>query len=290
MLEGHGSCRSMWGQLVPLGLLGLSLGACATTSAKMDLIRQRAAFDLSCNESIEVVDIGNEKTFGATGCDRRASYVVVCVNAYASSCTAIMNSDEEPADSVAAGRPAKSTSEPAADDTEGSAPGVVARTVPLVGSSELRLVGRPSENGGQVLVRMSLLGKSPGELGSWDECKNAEIIANEQTFSVIAVKVGSSGYASAPSMVGRARVGQLIRLVRAEDEAGISVCGQKSDLDDAGREVLLEFLKEFRKVAREKGTWDPSLGDESKSDAASSEQASSEDDQATGEARDADAD
>ena len=70
--------------------------ACATIAARADLVRKRAGFDLDCSEVIRVVDLGNGNAFGASGCGRRASYIVHCTDfSNKSSCTAIMNSDEK---------------------------------------------------------------------------------------------------------------------------------------------------------------------------------------------------
>jgi hypothetical protein len=65
---------------------------CATMAVKKDLVVDRAKFDLSC-ESINVVELGGD-AFGATGCGKKASYIVDCKNNEAHSCTAILNSDE----------------------------------------------------------------------------------------------------------------------------------------------------------------------------------------------------
>jgi len=76
----------------------LAASACATTAARADLVRKRAAFDLNCSDPINVVDLGNGNAFGASGCGRRASYVVQCADyANRGTCTAIMNSDEKTA-------------------------------------------------------------------------------------------------------------------------------------------------------------------------------------------------
>jgi hypothetical protein len=77
----------------------VGLVACgANVEDRARLVKQRAAFDLNCqDEKIQVVEIGNGRTFGATGCNRRATYVVDCTDwTRSSSCTAIMNSDEHP--------------------------------------------------------------------------------------------------------------------------------------------------------------------------------------------------
>ena len=87
---------SRWVLTLATALASLGAG-CATTTSNMDLVRQRAVFDLGCNSQINVVELGNGDTFGATGCGNKASYIVKCESNYASSCTAIMNSDGKPA-------------------------------------------------------------------------------------------------------------------------------------------------------------------------------------------------
>ena len=74
-----------------------TLGACATTAAQMDLVRNRATFDLDCpKEKLEVVDLGNQ-AYGVRGCEKRASYLVVdCApHQNADSCRVVLNSDEK---------------------------------------------------------------------------------------------------------------------------------------------------------------------------------------------------
>jgi hypothetical protein len=71
--------------------------SCATVAFKRNLVIKRAGFDLNCKDVIDVIDLGG-RAFGATGCGRRASYVVQCLTSDASSCTAILNSDEQAAD------------------------------------------------------------------------------------------------------------------------------------------------------------------------------------------------
>ena len=80
--------------LTSLALL-LSSTSCATATmtAKRDLVQQRAAFDLACNESTQVQNLGNN-IFGAAACGKHATYVVKCGDGSIESCTAVMNSDE----------------------------------------------------------------------------------------------------------------------------------------------------------------------------------------------------
>lgn len=77
-------------------VVGVLASGCATPAARANLVRQRASFDLNCPEPITIFDLGNGNAFGASGCGRRASYVVSCKDySNKSTCTAIMNSDEK---------------------------------------------------------------------------------------------------------------------------------------------------------------------------------------------------
>lgn len=80
------------GKLVGLVCPVIAVVACATMASRKQLVADRAKFDLSCDGAINVVELGGD-AFGASGCGQKASYVVACENNYASSCTAILNSD-----------------------------------------------------------------------------------------------------------------------------------------------------------------------------------------------------
>lgn len=61
----------------------------------MDLVRQRASFDLRCSETVEVVSLGGS-AYGARACGKQATYVVPCKDGTnAHTCTAILNSTDE---------------------------------------------------------------------------------------------------------------------------------------------------------------------------------------------------
>ncbi len=80
---------------LPAAFFLFALSACATTSAKLELVERRAPFDLSCDASkVRYHEIGND-TWGASGCSKRVSYIVECRGAEAASCKAIMNSDSK---------------------------------------------------------------------------------------------------------------------------------------------------------------------------------------------------
>lgn len=69
------------------------LQGCASVAIIDKKVRTRSSFDLNCpQESIEVSQIDG-RVFGARGCDRRASYVVLggCHHRFAP-CNVILNS------------------------------------------------------------------------------------------------------------------------------------------------------------------------------------------------------
>lgn len=68
--------------------------SCATTEQKHNLVSQRAAFDLNCSEPLQISELGN-RVYGASGCGRRATYILQCYDSNIGSCTAVMNSDSK---------------------------------------------------------------------------------------------------------------------------------------------------------------------------------------------------
>ena len=85
-------------QAMVAAVLGLSFCACGpTVSGQREAVLKRAKFDLEC-ERVDVSELG-DRTFGATGCGRRATYITEgsCGNPMqgGGQCTAIMNSDSE---------------------------------------------------------------------------------------------------------------------------------------------------------------------------------------------------
>lgn len=95
------------------------------------------------------------------------------------------------------------------------------------------------------------------------------------SFAVQKAKVGKQGYASAATLTGTLRVGELIHIAKAQRDSAIVVCGQRSVLGEPGRRVLLAFLQDFKRLALKSGTWDPSLPQDStpSSDAATAAEA-----------------
>lgn len=75
-----------------LAVLAVCFGtsSCATAHSRAELVRKRAVFDLSCQEQLNIVDLGNGKMFGVTGCGKRASYAVLCTGLELSSCVAML--------------------------------------------------------------------------------------------------------------------------------------------------------------------------------------------------------
>ena len=56
-------------------------------------VEKRAPFDLSCPpEQVDIVNLGN-RTYGATGCGHKATYIVSCSEE--NGCIAILNSLDE---------------------------------------------------------------------------------------------------------------------------------------------------------------------------------------------------
>ena len=76
-------------------LVALVLLSCAHREA---LLRQRAAFDLQCDEALTVLDL-DAYTRGVRGCERQATYVWAC--GPASPCTWLMNADQRSVQPVA---------------------------------------------------------------------------------------------------------------------------------------------------------------------------------------------
>ena len=81
------------------------LAACATTNGR-DAVMSRAPFDLDCpKESIQVQELG-DRTFGAEGCGRKATYVTNrCWSGDFNGCKAVLNSHVS-GDGVASEKPA----------------------------------------------------------------------------------------------------------------------------------------------------------------------------------------
>lgn len=70
-----------------------ALAGCATAYTQSESVMRRAEFDLECeNGTLHVTELG-ANVFGAEGCGRRASYVVVCSGVLSSTCTPILDSE-----------------------------------------------------------------------------------------------------------------------------------------------------------------------------------------------------
>ena len=69
------------------------LAGCVSAHTQAEAVMQRAAFDLECETgTLHVTELGSN-VFGAEGCGRRASYVVVCPGFLKASCTPILDSE-----------------------------------------------------------------------------------------------------------------------------------------------------------------------------------------------------
>ena len=80
---------------IMLILVFMGLFACAGKFGKRvvpeDEVLRRAPFDLDCKrEEISITKLGGN-TYGATGCGKKASYVVICRGGM--ECDVILNSD-----------------------------------------------------------------------------------------------------------------------------------------------------------------------------------------------------
>ncbi|WP_444932207.1 hypothetical protein ACJJIF_10715 [Microbulbifer sp. SSSA002] len=78
-------------KLIGMGAVVLVLGGC--TSLMEETVSKRAPFDLNCDaDSITIQQLGG-RTYGVSGCDKRATYVLQgpCT-APGSRCLAVMNS------------------------------------------------------------------------------------------------------------------------------------------------------------------------------------------------------
>jgi hypothetical protein len=100
-----------------LFLVGLGLFACSTHAARIDVLKNRAAFDFNCpREQLVVTDLGGNNMMGVEGCGRRATYVAnaACGGGNpADVCTWIMNTDEKLAGNAEAPPPASPAPAPA---------------------------------------------------------------------------------------------------------------------------------------------------------------------------------
>jgi len=258
-----GALRNPW---LGVGLLS-SIGLLWSCGSGTEQLRKRAAFDFDCPEDqIEVYEL-DARTRGVRACGHRGTYIDTCGPSEAGDgCTWILNSDSTPAPGTP---PTKPAPEPVAAASEAPPPpppagvapadGSVARAIPVVGGIELRLGGRPAQNGSQALLMLGLTGSPPQSISAWEACTEALAIADDRTFPIQSLKIGKQGYGSAALLTGRLRVGELIHLAKAERDSAIIVCGQRNEIEPSGRRVLLMFLRDFKQAALKSGTWDPSL-------------------------------
>jgi hypothetical protein len=87
-------------RVIVLFVLGASSIGCSTVPARVNLLKERAAFDLQCpKEQIETTDLGGGKTYGVRGCGKQVTYVAgySCKNSAALKyCKWVMNTDSQP--------------------------------------------------------------------------------------------------------------------------------------------------------------------------------------------------
>jgi hypothetical protein len=80
--------------LLTLAIVGALTGCASFTSNMKASVMERASFDLDCpKHSISIVDIGT-RTFGAKGCNKKASYVLRGECSFQHNCQAVMNSSD----------------------------------------------------------------------------------------------------------------------------------------------------------------------------------------------------
>lgn len=241
------------------------LWSCAT-GAGVEKLRARAAFDFNCPErDIEIFEL-DERTSGVRACGQQGTYVETCDSPYKAreTCTWVLNADSSEERPEREPEPAPPTqAAPAAPPAASvvSANGVV-RAVPMGEGVALRLAGRPAQNGGQALLRLSLVGEAPQSASSWENCSEAHAVADDKSFAIQNVKLEKQGFAGAVTLTGSLRVGELIHVAKAERDASIIVCGQRSVIEPSSRRVVLTFLQDFKRAALQSGTWDPSLAPE----------------------------
>jgi hypothetical protein len=71
-----------------------TFGLCGTPEGvnARELVQRQAAFDLKCDGSNVAVERLNTDTFGATGCDRQVSYVLLCTG---QDCRVVQNTQSQ---------------------------------------------------------------------------------------------------------------------------------------------------------------------------------------------------
>jgi hypothetical protein len=59
-----------------IATLGLGLAGCSTSATKIQRVSDAAAFDLDCSKSELTVSKINETSYAASGCNKRARYIL----------------------------------------------------------------------------------------------------------------------------------------------------------------------------------------------------------------------
>jgi len=60
--------------------------SCGGSNPYVETIQNRAKFDLSCQaDQLEIQDLGSD-TYGVTGCNKKATYICMCMNHFFGAC------------------------------------------------------------------------------------------------------------------------------------------------------------------------------------------------------------
>jgi hypothetical protein len=85
MTRGERVMKRAFTAVLPFVALGLVLGCAGSEDTFRSTVAKRASFDMGCQQ-VSVQNIGGD-SFGATGCERKASYSCVCTYHVWFSCT-----------------------------------------------------------------------------------------------------------------------------------------------------------------------------------------------------------
>lgn len=81
-----------------LGCCVVIVAGCSTLAGRLELLKNRAAFDMDCpKEQLQLTDLGGQNTYGVSGCGKRATYVGNnCRGSAAKSyCQWLLNTDDK---------------------------------------------------------------------------------------------------------------------------------------------------------------------------------------------------
>lgn len=168
------------------------------------------------------------------------------------SCTAAIDGGDRYRREHDNGKPVAPPPEPA------QGPVAVTRTLEFYGGGKVGVRGTPSENGGRLELYAELV-RDPVTVASWSECMDGQLVADDASYPLQDVSVRAADGGKPTTLRATAKVGVLIRVVKAKQKAAIVACGQQNWLDQPARRTLFALLQEFKGIAERSGTWDPSL-------------------------------